>query len=197
MWLSRLVLPSALFGTLLAGSALPQSAGTGQAQPAKTDQTVKPAAAPKSGQTAAQDKKPKKVWTNEDMSGLSGPVSVVGSGSSPTGTGPESSARSGDNSAENSDPAARYRQQLQQLRAELQDIDGKISDLRNFKAGTPSSSTTGFTVKQDQYNNYYYNIVSPEEQLHRLEEKRKQVQSRIDDVEDQARKAGIEPGQLR
>jgi uncharacterized phage infection (PIP) family protein YhgE len=192
--LSRLALPLAFLGTLLGGSALAQSTGTAQAQPAKTDQTTKPAAAPKNGQAAAQDKKPKKVWTNDDLNGLSGTVSVVGSARSPHST--ESSSRSDDN-AENSGAAARYRQQLQQLHTELQSIDDKISELRNFKAGNPSPSTTGFTVKQDGYHDYYYNIVPPEEQLRRLEEKRKQVQARIDDLEDQARKARIEPGQLR
>jgi hypothetical protein len=42
-----------------------------------------------------------------------------------------------------------------------------------------------------------YSMTPVEEQVKNLEEKKKQLQSQISAVEDQARKDGIEPGLLR
>jgi uncharacterized protein (UPF0335 family) len=42
-----------------------------------------------------------------------------------------------------------------------------------------------------------YYMTPVEDQVKELEEKKRQVQAQIDAVEDQARKNGFEPGQLR
>jgi hypothetical protein len=137
--------------------------------------------------------KPKKVWTNDEVSNLGGDgsISVVGKAgggdSSPPSnnfqkTAPGSSARD--------KQAAAYRDGLHQLNNQLESIDKKISQLRNFKADDTSPSG-GINM------NHRYSRTPVEDQVKELEEKKKQIQAQIDAVEDQARKSGFEPGQLR
>jgi uncharacterized protein (UPF0335 family) len=45
--------------------------------------------------------------------------------------------------------------------------------------------------------NHGYSMTPVEDQVKQLEEKKKQIQAQIDALEDQARKNGFEPGQLR
>jgi hypothetical protein len=62
--------------------------------------------------------------------------------------------------------------------------------LRNFKADN-SSASGGINP------NHGYSMTPIPDQIKQLEEKKKQMQDRIDAVMDEARKKGIEPGQLR
>jgi hypothetical protein len=86
--------------------------------------------------------------------------------------------------------ATAYRERLHQLNNELETIDKKISQLRNFK-GDNTSASGGINM------NHGYSMTPVEDQVKQLEEKKKQIQAQIDAVEDQARKNGFEPGQLR
>jgi chromosome segregation ATPase len=86
--------------------------------------------------------------------------------------------------------AAAYRDRLHQLNNQLETVDKKISQLRNFKADDASASG-GINM------NHRYSRTPVEDQVNELEEKKKQIQAQIDAVEDQARKSGFEPGQLR
>lgn len=45
--------------------------------------------------------------------------------------------------------------------------------------------------------NHGYSMTPVEDQVKQLEDKKKQIQAQIDAVQDQARKNGFEPGQLR
>jgi len=171
-----------------------QSANSGNQD---TSDAAKPAAqSSNSSAETTTDKaktKPKKVWTNEEISGVGGDgaISVVGRASggdsNPSSnnfqkTAPGSSARD--------KRAAAYRDRLHQLNNQLEAIDKKISQLRNFKADN-SSPSGGI----DMHHGYYMTPV--EDQVKELEAKKKQIQTQIDAVEDQARKNGFEPGQLR
>jgi hypothetical protein len=141
-----------------------------------------------------QDKiknKPKKVWTNDELSTVSGGISVVGdsSASAPVPRNSPDANASAEVSTKDKQ-AASYRDQLRQLHAQLQATDKKISDTQNFKADNTSSSG-GINMNKG------YTMTPIEDQIKQLEEKRKQIQSKIDAVEDEARKNGVEPGQLR
>jgi len=138
-------------------------------------------------------KKSKKVWTDDDLSSLSGTgISVVGAPGQP---GKNSSPRSDSVKAkeaarEKEREIAQLREALRKLRADLAQVDKQLADLRSFQQGTPSSSP-GLP------RNRRMNSASPEEQLRQLAEKRTQLQTRIDALEDAARKAGLSPGDLR
>jgi len=149
-------------------------------------------------QTSDKDrtkKKPKKVWTNEEISTVHGNISVVGdpSQASSYSDSRQGSANSDSGNGGNSgriNAIADYRKQLRQLREQQQAIDKKIADFRNFKADNASPSG-GINIHNR------YSLTPVEDQIKQLEDKKKQIQARIDAIEDEGRKNGIEPGELR
>ena len=136
-------------------------------------------------------KKPKKVWTEDDISKVGGSISVVGdpSSSGPARSDSKPSGAGSANSAEENQ-VNYYRNQLRRLQTQLDAADKKIEDLRNFKAEN-SSASGGI----DPNRGYF--MTSIPDQIKQLEEKKKQLQEKIDAVTDEARKKGIEPGRLR
>jgi hypothetical protein len=178
--------------------AAQSSSGSGQQSPAPSATTPIPAKTAESKDPAADKgkakdkKKAKKVWTEDDISKVGG-ISVVGDSSASTpAPGRGSQKPSGTNS---DDPAQGkqvdyYRDQLRPLQAQLDATDKKIDELRNFKADN-SSASGGINP------NHGYSMTPIPDQIKQLEEKKKQIQDRIDAVVDDARKKGIEPGQLR
>jgi hypothetical protein len=137
--------------------------------------------------------KPKKVWTNDEISnvGGDGAISVVGkAGAGDSNPSSNNFQKSAPGSAARDKQGAAYRDRLHQLNNELEATDKKISQLRNFKADNTSASG-GINM------NHGYSATPVEDQVKQLEEKKKQIQAQIDAVEDQARKNGFEPGQLR
>jgi len=171
-----------------------QSANSGSQATSDTTKTTVQSAESSAETTAQKAKtKPKKVWTNDEVSnvGGDGAISVVGKAavgdSNPSlnnfqKTAPGSSARD--------KQAAAYRDHLHQLNNQLETINKKISELRNFKADNTSPSG-GINM------HHRYDMTPIEDQVKELEEKKKQIQAQIDAIEDQARKNGFEPGQLR
>jgi hypothetical protein len=140
------------------------------------DSTTKPAA-----------KKTKKVWTNDNLSDASGPISVVGDAR--TAAKPQSKTL--DNKPADPKLVANLRQQLGKLRAQLAQVDKQLADLKDFSKGESRSSGG---LHQDTWQ---YNSSSVDEQLRNLQTKKNQIQAAIDGVFDDARRQGIEPGQLR
>jgi hypothetical protein len=136
--------------------------------------------------------KPKKVWTNDEISnvGGDGAISVVGKAAGDSNRSSNNFQKTAPGSGARDNQAASYRDRLRQLNNELEATDKKISQLRNFKADN-SSASGGINM------NHGYSATPVEDQVKQLEEKKKQIQAQIDAVEDQARKNGIEPGQLR
>lgn len=140
--------------------------------------------------STAVKKKPKRVWTNDEISTVGGNISVVGNSSSANTA--DSSSKSGSRATDSAQEKQieQYRDQLRQLQAQLDSVDKKINDLRNFKADN-SSASGGIDPRHG------YTMTPVADQIAQLEEKKKQIQAKIDAVEDEARKKGIEPGQLR
>jgi hypothetical protein len=132
--------------------------------------------------------KPKKVWTNDEISnvGGDGAISVVGKAAGSS----NNFQKGAPGSAARDKQAAAYRDRLHQLNNELEATEKQISQLQNFKADN-SSPSGGIDM------NHRYTRTPVEDQVKELEEKKKQIQAQIDAVEDQARKNGFEPGQLR
>ena len=69
-------------------------------------------------------------------------------------------------------------------------MDKRIAQLKNFK-GENTSPSGGININQG------YNMVPVEDQVKQLEEKKKQLEAKIEDTENEARKNGIDPGDLR
>ena len=143
------------------------------------------AAQPPDSAKPTDDTKPKKVWTNENISGASGTVSVVGDakGNSKGKLAPD---KPGD-----AQYIANTRKQLEKLQSQIDDTTKQIADLKNFSRGEPSSTSSGIEL------DHRYAREPIEVQIRSLEDKKKDLQGKIDALLDEARKKGIEPGQLR
>lgn len=131
-------------------------------------------------------KKPKKVWTNDELSSVSGSVNVVGAASANEPTQmPNSQSKEGRQRIVES-----YRSQIQQIREQIEAADKRIEQLKNFK-GENSSPSGGINPHQG------YSMIPVGEQVQQLEDRKKKLQAKIEDIENDARKNGIEPGELR
>jgi hypothetical protein len=131
-----------------------------------------------------EPKKTKKVWTNENMGDISGsPISQVGDARN----GPR-----GNSSAKPANPqvVAAYRKQLTTLQDQMAGVDKQIAELKSFSKGeTPGAN--GMQLHKG------YSTEPIDDQLRKLEEKKKSLAAKMDAIFDAARKQGIEPGQLR
>jgi hypothetical protein len=146
-----------------------------------------------SSSTSSTKPKPKKTWTNDNVSDASGTISVVGSANSasPGDKGPKASPKPA--TTESIDPKviASLRDQLHRLQAQLNIVNKQYSDLKAQSKGE-AKSAGGL-----QANTFNYDSSSVDEQLRHLQEKKKRLEDAIDQLLDAARKAGIEPGELR
>jgi hypothetical protein len=163
-----------LLTLLAAGSAAAQSPDA--SSPA-------PAARSKESTAAADAAKPKKVWTNENLSDASGAISVVGE--------PKSKPKTASTKPADAQYIATTRKHLEKLQSQMVDADKQITDLTNFSKGEPSTNASGIKLNKS------YNREPIEVQIRVLQEKKKDLQAQIDTLLDEARKKGVEPGQLR
>jgi hypothetical protein len=170
-------------------SARAQSPDPGSTPPSTATPADVPANAPAS--TSPEKKKPKKVWTNEEVGSIKGGVSVVGEGNSSS----EKSADKHSSSSSGAEDARQkqiqdYRDRIQQYQADIEAVDKRIAELKSFKA---EDTSPGGGINPTRG----YNMVPVEDQVKQLEDKKKQLQAKIDDTEVDARKNGLEPGDLR
>jgi len=121
---------------------------------------------------------------------LQGTVSVVGTNRPAEGQTQSAQNKSGATADARRGKILRYRAAITELRKKIEAADQRISQLKNFKAddGSPSGGVNP---------NRGYNMIPLDEQVKQLEAKKKQLLASIEDLENQARKEGIEPGELR
>jgi hypothetical protein len=83
------------------------------------------------------------------------------------------------------------RDDLQRLQKQLDDTNKLLASFKQFQDGDSSVDSSGRALNKG------YSRVPPDQQVVKLQEKRKKLQNQIGDLLDEARKQGIEPGQLR
>jgi hypothetical protein len=144
-------------------------------------------------QPADKKKKTKKVWTNDELKSVKTGVSVVGDANKGT-TAQHSHARKDDEENDNPSPhqqqVEEYRSQIRELRDRIEAVNKRITQLKDFKAENTSASG-GIDLHQK------YNMEPVADQVKQLEDAKKKLQAQIEDIENEARKSGIEPGELR
>jgi hypothetical protein len=133
--------------------------------------------------TPAETKKPKKVWTNENLSSASGTVSVVGD--------PKNKPKPTSSKPMDAQYVASVRNQLAKLQGQVADIDKQLVDLKNFSEGEPSTSASGLKLNKS------YEREPIEVQMRALRNQKKDLESKIDALLDEARKKGVDSSQLR
>lgn len=153
---------------------------------AQTADPSAPPPAPKAqdGTPSTEAKKPKKVLTNEDLLKTNGKISVVGDTR-------EQPPKPASPAAATPQYIASVRKQLEKLEKQLEEVNKQITDLKNFNAGEPSTKASG--VQLDKR----YQREPIEVQIRVLQDKKRDLQTKIDTLYDEARKKGAEPGDLR
>ncbi len=144
------------------------------ASPAPPSATKTTAGKDESGVTnpATNKKKPKKVWTDEEISSVGGKISIVGEQNSSN-----RSYRAPDSPrSRESQEATSYRQRLAPLRRQIDDLDREIQEMKNAKGSVRENIESQVQIRED---------------------KRKWIQAQINEIEEEARRRGIPPGDLR
>jgi opacity protein-like surface antigen len=170
---------------LLAALALALSASVAAAQAPQTPSTQKPPV-----------RKAKRVWTNDDLDELKARSHWASGTDSSSGGSTQAGTPDGGASGDKQPPPPRekdpktYQKQLAPLRAQLAQIDSQIRSLRN-SLNNPISGTNSVNLGTATVTG------RPEHQIEALEKQRQQIQQRIDAIEDEARRNGISPGDVR
>ena len=121
---------------------------------------------------AKEKKKAKKVWTEEEISAVGGSISVVGD---QRGTNNSSGTPSSTSASDGRDKAY-YRGRLAPLLQQIDDVEREIQEMKNAKG----------TVRENV-----------EAQVQIREARREKIQKQINEIEEDARRHGIAPGDLR
>jgi chromosome segregation ATPase len=121
---------------------------------------------------AKEKKKPRKVWTEEEISTVGGSISVVGD---PHASNSSSRAPASMSASDGRD-AAYYRGRLAPLRQQIEKLDREIQEMKSVKG----------TVRENV-----------EAQVQIREARREKIQKQINEIEEDARRHAIEPGELR
>ena len=174
----------AFCGVLSCSTCLAQSPAPSNSQGTSPAPTTSPTQPPDAAASAAADaKKTKKVWTNEDVNGLTGPVSVVGNS--------KNLGKAGSGTKADPQYIANTRKELLKLRSQLDDADKQLTDLKDFSEGKAPTTSSGYQINKG------YNREPVDQQITGLQDKKKQLQDKIDALLDEARKKGVQPGDLR
>lgn len=153
------------------------------AQSASSIQDPSNVVAPTSGDSPTKTSTPKKVWTNENLADSGGKVSVVGDERNQKYTvTPDKPADPG--------TVSRIRENLKKLQDQRASVNQQLISFKEFQKGET-------VARSDSEVPQGYTRVPVNQQISALEEKKKKLQAQINDLLDEARKKGIEPGQLR
>jgi len=163
-----------------------------RAQSPDSTSNTKPASqdSGKATNPAPEKKKPKKVWTNDELPKTGGGISVVGESSAPSSVPktPAAPANTGEDARQRQ--INNYRDQLSKMQSQIDAIDKRIDQLKNFK-GENTSPSGGININQG------YNMVPIPDQIKQLEDKKKELRSKMDDIETEAHKSGFSADDLR
>jgi hypothetical protein len=176
----RLISPLPIIAIL----AIPTLASAQDTPPAPATSSNTPSSntpTPSASQPAANP--PKKVFTNDDVSGSKSGISVVGD---------KRNLNYHQSPDKPADPATidRIKKNLQKLQDQLDDVNAKLKTYKQFQDGDAIS-------KGDRDMSKAYSRTPVDQQMTQLLDKKAQLETQIGDLFDEARKKGIDPGQLR
>ena len=165
--------------TLLLGSmALRSAAQTNETNTA--GQSPSATAAPASTSNPAPNPA-KKVWTNDNLPSANKRVSAAGA---------KGDQKYPLTKAADSATVEKIRKNLQKLEEQVEDIKKQLAIYKEFQKGEPVSSDAYVVDKG-------INRIPVDQQMLALEKKKKDLEAQIDELYEDARKKGIDPGLLR
>jgi hypothetical protein len=168
----------------------PSSPNSSQATPAAQQEDSVAEAARKA--KAKKAKSEKKVYSEEDLAGMKGGVSVVGDANAPTATAsgeqpttPGSDAGAGSGGGKKDEQY--WRARTQQLHAQMDATDEQIKAL---KEDIKKNGASGFDPQKGLKDNVIY-VDDKNARLQKLENKKKALEQALDQLQDEGRKAGV------
>lgn len=145
-------------------------------------------AGPAFAQDQTQTKDTKRVWTNDDLQHLAARPPA----NTPASPSPDESQQTipAEKHYVRAKDAKWYVAQLKPLQAQIEDIDSQLRRLRQARKNG-RGTTDAVALDQDAEG------VSADAQIEILEQRRKQILLQIDSLEDQSRRNGLDPGDIR
>ena len=136
--------------------------------------------------------RPQHVYTDDDLSGMGGAISVVGDASSSGQSVDDSSAQAGGTSGESKDEAY-WRGRADAIKRQIADVDRQIEDKKAeiAKAG-PTSFDPSAGLSQGVIIIHDRNA-----ELKDLEDRKQSLENQLDQLADEGRKAGADSGWFR
>ena len=141
---------------------------------------------------------PGKVYTDEDLAGMRGPVSVVGQ----TGSGPTSSKKPGESSGKKKKDVASKSEEEQEaywrgranaIHEKMAEVDKEMDKVREE---IKVSGTSGFDTSSGLKKNVIY-VDDRNARLQALEKKKAELDDQLDQLREEGRKAGALPAWFR
>jgi predicted lipid-binding transport protein (Tim44 family) len=166
----------------------PSQQSQSQAQPEQKQDSVADAA-----KKAQKDKpKAKKVFTEDDLSGKSGGVSVVGDANAAAKSNTPGAKPTADASKSVRDEEY-WRGRASQIREQMAATDEAIN---NLKEEIKKNGATGFDAQTGLKDNVIY-VDDRNARLKQLEQRRQDLDKQMDLLEEEGRKAGAQPSWFR
>ncbi|HKO03874.1 MAG TPA: hypothetical protein VJW51_03960 [Candidatus Acidoferrales bacterium] len=182
-----------LAGLALASVSRAQSQTTPPPQPPAQQNPDSLADAAAKAKEAKSGTAPKKVYTNDDLGGgRRGDVSVVGN--------TRADGKAGKSTTANNEPKNEqyWRGRAQKLRSQMAEVDRQIAQLtpaNQTNGNGTSGSTSSSPAPLSAYSNASHARAGVP--LERLQNRKAELQAQMDQLEEEARKAGVPPGWLR
>jgi hypothetical protein len=141
------------------------------------------------GKAAAR--KPKKVYGEDDLKNLSGGVSVVGDGKA--GSDRSSQDKAAISSGGDQNNEKEWRARAQQIHQQMDATDDQI---KNLKEDIKKNGASGFDAQSGLRQGVVY-LDDKNARLQKLENKKKSLEQALDQLQEEARKAGADSAWVR
>lgn len=169
-----------------------QSSGSGSAQQAPLltaqEDSVTEAARKARAKAASREKK---VYTEEDLKGLKGGVSVVGNKRTAYAASVDRPTPDEPSDAGDSEDAKEIEQQWRQRAQEIhQQMEANDENIKTLKEDIKKNGASGFDMRSAVTSNAVY-VNDKNAQLKKLESKKKELEQELDQLQEEARKASI------
>jgi len=175
-----------------------QSSSSSQSQTQSQPQQKDDSAAAEAAKKPAKDKpKPKKVFTEDDLSGLRGNgVSVVGDANGPARSNApasQSSASGGGDATKSVKDEEYWRSRASQIKEQMVATDEAI---KNLQEEIKKNGATGFDAQSGLKQNVIY-VDDRNARLKQLEQRRQDLDKQMDLLQEEGRKAGADSAWFR
>jgi hypothetical protein len=133
----------------------------------------------------------KKVWTNDDVEALRSSAGVSTAGGTANSAAKTTKTNDAPVKPADGKDAKWYRAQIRSLNDKIPPIDAEIDQMHRFQDGS-YQSPGGIPQRP-----YFQAPLNPADRIVQLEKQKQAILDRIDVLQDEARHAGVLPGDLR